>query len=97
MQKKKPSFEVIPNYRINCAQTGTNLTNCLRNKGCKDVACAPSLTVAGSTSTANYHQSIAAISWSEPNGAILTPKWCDAIGPDPMIRAALFIEHSSEI
>jgi hypothetical protein len=32
MQKKKPSFQVIPNYGVGEPKTGMNLKKCLRNK-----------------------------------------------------------------
>jgi hypothetical protein len=51
MQKKKPSFQVIPNYRINGAPNWNESKKCLRNKGCNDRARATSPTAAGSTCT----------------------------------------------
>jgi hypothetical protein len=47
MQKKKPSFQVIPNYRIGGPKTGMNLKKRLRNRAGMVLAGATSATAAG--------------------------------------------------
>jgi hypothetical protein len=47
MQKKKPSFQVIPNCRVGGPKTGMNLKKCLRNKAGMVLVGATSATAAG--------------------------------------------------
>jgi hypothetical protein len=63
MQKKKPSFQVIPNYSINGVPNGTNLKKCLRNKAAMMLACAISPAAAGLFCTrSRRRQTFAALS-----------------------------------
>jgi hypothetical protein len=51
MQKKKPSFQVIPNYSINGVTNWNESKEVPAEQGCNDIACATSLAAAGSSCT----------------------------------------------
>jgi hypothetical protein len=98
MQKKKRSFQVIPNCGVNGVTNWNVSKEVPVEQGCDDIGLRNSPNAAGSIRTVNRHrQMIAALSRLEPNCSILTRKWCNAIASWTRITAALFIEHSSEI
>jgi hypothetical protein len=73
MQKKKRSFQVIPNYSINGIRNWNESKKCLRNKAVMILAGATPLTAAGQLGRLiGPRQTVAAISWLEPNCTILT-------------------------
>jgi hypothetical protein len=94
MQKKKRSFQVIPNYNINGVTNWNESKEVLAEQGCNDIG----PVAAGLISTVNRHrQMIAAISRLEPNWHHPHPKMVRRNSGWLRITAALFIEHSSEI
>jgi hypothetical protein len=67
MQKKKPSFQVIPNYRINFIPSWNESKEVPAQQGLQGCGPPSFPDPAGSTFTVNWSQTIAAISRSEPN------------------------------
>jgi hypothetical protein len=86
MQKKKPSFQVIPNYGFNGVQAGMSPEKCLRNMGARILAAQPlrpRQLSAGLIAVAELSRQSARLG---PNCIILTRKWCDAIAVDRRLR-----------
>jgi hypothetical protein len=80
MQKKKPSFQVIPNYSINGAANWNESKEVPAEQGCVDMAWAISPAAAGLFCMLNRHrQTIAALACLGLNRTILPKKWCGAI------------------
>jgi hypothetical protein len=71
MQKKKTSFQVIPNYRVGSLKTGMNLKKCLRNKAGMVLVGSTSRTSAGRFRSVDRDcQTVEAISRSRPNSSL---------------------------
>jgi hypothetical protein len=87
MQKKKPSFQVIPNYGINGVTNWNESKEVARTRAARILACATAPTVAGFFRTRDSHrQAITAIARLSRICTILIRKWCDAIAVDLGLR-----------
>jgi hypothetical protein len=101
MQKKKPSFQVIPNYSINGATSWNESKEVPAEQGCVDMAWAISPAAAGLSVRLIAIAKLSRRSRPWPESHNPPPKMVrrnNGVGAIlARIRQALFIEHSSEI